>query len=244
MYTSRKFWLPAVAVLLLLPCGAFGASFVLDSSCLVGAGLDTCPPSGAGTINYGSSISGNGSQLFTVNSDQYLAQWTFAASYTINGTYILFDPMVSYLGAIATAQNDVITFDMMQNYFDSSPGTWDGTYNENVPLFLSSTVGAGSWMSAVLEYGLPSQPLPTVTLSTPGFIDAQGSANLTGLTNNTLQAQYNFTFDFQQGTAPGAIEGPIPEPAQALPVGLALVGFYLLFARSRSGYIKIAGGRQ
>jgi hypothetical protein len=83
----------------------------------------------------------------------------------------------------------------------------------------------------------------------PGSHYGQNSVNLTGLSNpqdptgNTLLADYQFTYDFQAGTAPGASASspsPVPEPAQTLPVGLALAGIacYCLLARRRSSYTK------
>jgi hypothetical protein len=126
------------------------------------------------------------------------------------------------------------------NYYNSSPGTWDGAYTETVPLELYGNVGAGSTVSAELFYG--GQGIGLVGPFGPGYHFAQVTTTLTGLNNDILPAVFVFNFNFEAGTdtGSGGSGSPVPEPCEALPLGLALgcVVWGRLAARRRSSYIR------
>ncbi len=223
MPSPVKYWCFFAAFLLLLPSAAFAGDIQINGVCVVG----TCPPP-SGTsdaVQYGQSIGPTtGSYSLTFgDGDAYSITWSFSASYTSSGTELSINPVATYTGGSPSVGNDVINFNFFQNYYDSSPGTWDGAYTETVPLAVLGNVGAGSTASAELFYD--GQGLGLVGPFGPGYHFAQNTVTLTGLDADTLAAEYEFTFDFQAGTQDGASESsPVPEPYEALPLGLALAG--------------------
>ena len=226
------------AFLLLLPSAAFAGDIQINGVCVFG----TCPPP-SGTsdaLQFGQSIGPTtGSSVLTfVDTDAYSITWSYGASYTAQGTEIIINPVATYTGGSPSLGNDVITFNVFQNYYDSSPGSWDGAYTETVPLALLGNVGAGSTVEAELFYD--GQGLGLVGPFGPGYHFGQNTVSLTGLTGSTLSAEYEFTFDFQAGTLTGADAGSVPEPYEALPLGLALAGLVCsrLVVRRRSRYTR------
>lgn len=222
MSTHPKKRYSLVAFLLLLPSVVLAGDIQIDGVCVLG----TCPPP-TGTsdaLQLGQSIGPTpGSSSVAFGADPYSVAWTFAAAYTALGTSLSVDPVVTYTGASPSTTNDVITFNFFQNYYDASAGTWNGAYTETIPLNILGNVGAGSTASAELFYD--GQGLGLVGPFGPGYHYGQNTVSLTGLTASTLSAEYEFTFDFQPGTLTGASESsPVPEPYQALPLGLALAG--------------------
>jgi hypothetical protein len=226
-----------LAFLLSLPFAAFAADIQINGVCVVG----TCPPP-SGTsdaIQFGQSIASVGSYPLTfADTDTYLITWSYSASYDASGTEIVINPAATYTGASPSLGNDVITFNFFQNIYDDSPGSWDGLYTETVPLALYGNVGAGSTVSGELFWD--GQGLGLVGPFGVGYHSGQNSATLTGLDDPTLAAEYEFTYDFQAGTQPGGGgDSPVPEPYEALPLGLALSGCVVwrrLAARQRSRY--------
>jgi hypothetical protein len=234
MSTHPKKWYSLVALLLLLSSAAFAGDIQINGVCVLG----TCPPP-TGTsdaLQFDQAIGPtSGSTSVTMGTDPYSVAWSFAASYTPLGTAIYVNPVVTYTGAAASTSNDVITFNFFQNYYDNSSGTWNGAYTETVPLIISGNVGAGSTASGELFYD--GQGLGLVGPFGPGYNVGQNTVNLTGLTDSTLAAEYEFTFNFKAGTQTGASDSAaIPEPYQALPLGLALAGLVCrrLVVRRRS----------
>lgn len=234
--TSKKYLYLTVAAALFVPSAGFGASFTLDGTCVQGV---ACPlPSGSGdALSLNESESGVGppspyNVLTLGDGDTYSIAWTYSASFNAGGTNIAFDPTVTYTGATPTTSTDVITLDMFENYFATLGigGNWNGAYTENVALALS---GAGPGSSVTGQLCYDGTCLAALTQSGNGSSNQTNTQTLTGLTSNTLSAEFEYTFDFAPGT------GSIPEPAQTLPVGLALLSFvcYHFVVRRRSNAI-------
>jgi len=180
--------------------------------------------------------------LFTsTNGDQYAVSGLYLASYEYNGnggSFFQTNLAVSYIGGTPTTAADTFTIDVLENIFDSSPGNFNGNYTENIPVTLN---GAGS--SATGQFLWDGQTVGLLSFPGPGSIDKTATANLTGLTGNTLTGDAQFSFTFAAGTTfgAGANVTSIPEPAEAAPalfsflLGAAWVGFR---RRSSSGTIE------
>jgi hypothetical protein len=167
------------------------------------------------------------------NGDVFDVAGTFSAAYNSGGTSLSINPTVTYVGATPSVGNDSISISYTQPYFDNSPGSWDGLYTETIPVNIIGAVGAGSSLSGQLSYN--GQGLGVLTGSSGVLTN---SANLTGLTTDTLTADFELTYNLNAGTAPGAgISSPasssVPEPTEALPVGMGLAGVMYTVARRR-----------
>jgi hypothetical protein len=167
------------------------------------------------------------------NGDVFDVTGTFSAAYNSGGTSLSINPIVTYVGSAPSVGNDSISISYTQPYFNSSPGSWDGTYTETIPVVPIGAVGAGSSISGQLSYN--GQGLGVLTGSS-GVLTK--SANLTGLTTDTLTADFELTYNLNAGTDPGAgISSPassaVPEPTEALPVGVGLAGVMYAVARRR-----------
>ena len=206
---------------------AFPAAITVNSTCEVG----NC--SSVDSVSSGQSVGPanfNFNYVFA-NGDIYNLAGTYSASYGNDGSAIVINFSAIYTGATASVGNDVLTFDILQNYFDNSPGTFDGTYTENVPVTLGTNVGAGSNITAQLFYD--GKGVGLVGPFGVGTNYASKSANLTGLTGDYLDADFNFTFDFMAGSQPGSggtVSSTTPEPAQLLPFGGSLLLAALLLS--------------
>jgi len=216
-------------IILLVPVAAYSGSIHVNGICRAG----NC--GGGDAVAYGASISSPFNFNYTVNSDVYNISGSYAAAYDTNGTSISVDLSATYLGLHPTATNDTFAIDVLQQYFDDSPGTWDGTYTETIPITMSSNVGAGSTVTAQLLYD--GQSVGLMGPFGPGSHFAQQSANLSGLTGDYLNADYQFVYTFGAGTEPGAevsLVSSVPEPGQTLPLalaGIAFVGYRWIRAR-------------
>jgi hypothetical protein len=75
-----------------------------------------------------------------------------------------------------------------------------------------------------------------------GYHFTRETTTLTGLTGDTLPAEFVFNFNFEAGTETGSggSASPVPEPCEALPLGLALgcIVWVRLAARRRSRYTQ------
>jgi hypothetical protein len=163
--------------------------------------------------------------------DVYDVSGNYFASYTdAAGTAIHINPTVVYEGSSPSVANDNISIIFTQQFFDSRPGTWDGTYTASTPVNFSGLVGAGSSVTAEVFYD--GQSLGSGT-ATGGVINS--SANLTGLNGDTLTGTYDITYSLNAGTQPGAgaNSSSVPEPTEALPVGLGLAGVLYAVARRK-----------
>jgi hypothetical protein len=240
MSTRATMWRCFGVFLLLLPAASAG-DIQINGTCVLG----TCPPP-SGTsdaIQFGQSIGpANGSYSLTfANTDVYSITWTYSASYTAAGTALMVSPVATYTGVSPSVGNDAIAFNFFQNYYDNSPGSWDGAYTETIPLALFGNVGSGSTASGELFYD--GQGLGLVGPFGLGSHVGQNTVNLTGLTDSTLAAEYKFTYNFATGTQTGGggsspPPATIPEPYEALPLGLAVAGLVCgrLAVRRRSSY--------
>jgi len=186
-----------------------------------------------GTITFapGSTTGGPFTQSLTVGSDPYTVAATyFYGATTSGGTTIGFFPTVTYTGTTPAATTDTINFDLTATISDPGATTWDGTYNENVPLIVpTNATGSG-------ELFVDGQGVGLVGPYGPGTYNVSESANLTGLTGSTLNFSYDFTFVFAAGTVPGtSSSSPVvtPEPATMIPAALGLIGFGALALRRR-----------
>jgi len=169
------------------------------------------------------------------NGDKFQIAGSYAASFP-GGTSIFFNPVATYIGTSASVGNDVLTLDMFQNYSSPGAANWDGPYTEHIPLTLSTNAGAGSTVSGQIEYD--GQSVGLVGPFGPGVYDVTPpAANLTGLNGSLLQADVDLVYDFTAGTLNGASASSsiVPEPAQALPLGLILLVFaHYVIARRRT----------
>lgn len=214
-----------MALTLGAPFIAKSASIVVNGVCEPTAG--SCPT--VDSLSNGQETSGNFNFGVTVNGDNYNVTGSYSASYsTDDGSEISVSPVVTYEGLTPITQNDVITFDMFQNFYDTTCCTWAGEYTESIPLSVNAP---GSTAEAQLFYD--NIGLGLVGPFGPGSYFVTQSANLDFLydldTAYTLYADYDFVFDFAPGTTEGAYEDsvipPTPEPLMTIPCGLGLILF-------------------
>jgi hypothetical protein len=165
------------------------------------------------------------------NGDVYDVSGSYFASYTANGgTLASINPTVTYVGSSPSVANDAITLSFTQAFFDSRPGTWDGQYTSSTPVNIFGTVGAGSSLTAEVFYD--GQSLGSET-GTSGVLNSVKT--LTGLDGDTLTSNYELSYNLNAGTQPGAgaSSSSVPEPAEALPMGLGLAGVLYAVARRK-----------
>jgi hypothetical protein len=220
-----------------------------------GPGGVTAPLAVPTILLNGTTVTFNGSngptsfnQVVTLPSgDVYDVSGSYSASYNSSGTNISFNPTVTYVGSSPSVANDVISVGLIQSFFDNSPGTWDGTYTETVPVNVFGAVGAGSSLSSQLSYSSSGNPAsqsvngPSPLTGTSGILSA--SADLTGLTGDTLTGDFELTFNLNAGSVPNSGIGAgsaVPEPSEMLPVGLSLAGVLYAVARRRRRGSKTA----
>jgi hypothetical protein len=168
------------------------------------------------------------------NGDAYDVSWTYSAEYNSNGTELSVDPTVTYVGSSPSVGDDSLEFQYFQNFYDAGP--WNGTYTEIIPLYLSANAAGGSTVSGQLFYD--GQGIGLIGPYPPGNYSGMNSANLSGLTDPTLSADFQFYFDFAEGSTNGAsasaASSSAPEPAQTWPTAIfLLVGVYYRFVWRR-----------
>ena len=137
-----------LAFMLGVPFSARSAEINVNGTCEVNC---PGPPS---NLSNGESTSGSFNFNYTFgDGDIYNISGAYGASYsTVTGSFLLATPVVTYEGASPSVGFDTITFDVLQGYYDASPGSWAGTYHEAIPLKLDAP--AGSTISAqALEDG-------------------------------------------------------------------------------------------
>jgi hypothetical protein len=177
----------------------------------------------------------------SVNGDEYNISGTYSAAYSkAHGGAISVDPTVVYVGTSDTAQEDVLTFDFLQDFYDPGPGTWAGTYEESVPLSLSPLAPAGSSVEGQLYVDSPNT-VGLVGPYGPGSRVINKSATLDLDDSPTLSLDYDFVFTFAAST-PGGVGASspstssiVPEPAMAIPCGLAFILFSYQVRRRNRG---------
>ena len=98
--------------------------------------------------------------------DVYDVFGSYYATYSdAEGTAIHFNPTVVYEGTSPSVANDNISFIFTQQFFDSRPGTWDGTYSASTPVNFFGLVGADSSVTAEVFYDGQSLGSGTTTTS-------------------------------------------------------------------------------
>lgn len=216
---------PLWLVILIAPVVARATSIEINGTCEAGdcstAGLETSSigvgqSTGPGTLTIDD---------YTIGSDMYdITISPYGANY-IGGTNIYIDLSVTYVGIGPSTSADIIRIDELQDFYNSLPGTWDGNYTEGVPV----SVGTGTTFEANVCYngGSSTQCVGQVGPVGAGTYNFNLDTHLTGLGGGDyLAADFYFILDFPEGTAPGTNISipPIPEPAQTVPVALALAG--------------------
>ena len=179
-------------------------------------------------VTYGTETDGTTSTPVTIGSDTFTVTSFYSTSYDSAGTHLTFVPTATLTSGPNLAASDTITIDYLSTIYDNSPGNWDGTYTEHVPLYVSN-IGSASGQLFVDGQGLPLEGF-----TGPGGFYASASSNLTGLDSSTLSFDYQFVFTFGAGSTVGDyINSPTPEPAQTIPAAIGLVGFALVGLRRR-----------
>jgi hypothetical protein len=209
---------------------------------------DSVDLNGATVVFNGSTGPTAFNQVITfADGDVFDVSGTYFASYNSNGTSILFQPTVTYIGTSPSVANDVISVDLIQQFFDPRPGTWDGLYTESIPVNILGAVGAGSSLSSQLSYSSTGEPTeqsvngPSPLTGSSGVLSA--SANLSGLTGDFLIGDYELTFNLNAGSAPNSgisTDAAVPEPSEMLPAILSLAGVLYAACRHRRGLTPAA----
>jgi hypothetical protein len=214
----------------------FGAFLLLPTLALSAVLTVNAPPGPIDSLNLGDSVGPTAFNLNqTVNGDNYNLTGTYSTSYTATGgTFIGLSVNAAYLGSSPTASADTLTVDVFQNFFNSSPGNWDGTYPES-----SGDIDAGPGRSVSVQAFWGGQALPLLGPYSSPTPNKLASGDLIGLNGDTLTGELQVTFDFAAGTNPGAsasslsVSSAVPEPG-FMPVGFALLGAGAFFVRKRA----------
>jgi hypothetical protein len=223
-YQMPRSWLCAISIF--IPGLVMGSNIEINGVCQSG----DCSPSGlqASAIAVGGTAGPDVLDVsnYTINADTYDIDITsYGASY-LSGTYIYIDLSATYTGSSPSTSADTIRVDELQDFFNNTPGTWDGNYTEVVPVI----VGNGSTFQANLCYngGSSTQCVGQVGPVGTGTYNYNLSNNLTGLGGGDyLSADFDLIFNFADGTLPGTtldVLSSIPEPAPRIPVAVALMG--------------------
>lgn len=195
---------------------------------------DTYTASVTGTsLAFGQTNSGTSTTPITLgDGNTYTITTPYASSYDSGGTFISYFPTVTYTGGVALPSGfDAITVNYSQTF--TGDGSFDGTYNETVPLVLGS-----QWITASGNLTVGTTALPVISFSGgPGSYTGTGSADVENLADGSVTELYSITYQFFAGAEPGASASSpattTPEPAQMIPVGIGLIGFGLVALRRR-----------
>ena len=203
----------AAALALALPALGLCDAVEINGTCV--SGSCTTPDA----ISYPGSSSGSNSTNITVNGDTFNVLTSFSATFNGSGTSMTADPTVTYTGSSPLTNTDAITINFFQRfYYPGTSVTWNGTYNENFPFTVATDT------TAAAELFIDGQGIGAVGPYGPGSYNVSKSANLSGLNGNYLTYDFQYTFDFNPGAAPGTTVSSTPEPAQTIPVASAIVG--------------------
>jgi PEP-CTERM motif-containing protein len=225
--------LSRIAILALaLPIASFATSVqaigtVGPTICEVG----TCPDPDtiASSLGVGQSSSGTFSFLYTfTNGDQYQVNGDYSNSYGNNGSQVSFlaapASSVIYVGnngnsSTKSAGTDVLSLVMFENFYDPSPGVWDGNACGHYFITLPNNVSA----TEDLSFGEASLGGPlsvgSTTFNSPGFngvttVCSDLTFSAAQNASDFLDSQYNITLTFGSGITPGTqVTSNTPEPA-------------------------------
>ena len=217
-----------LAFVFAVPFTAQSAAVSVDGTC-VSASSCSSPTA----ISFGQTITGTIPYTLTlVDGDKYGISVTYSAAYGNAGSQIIVDPTVTYIGSAPSVATDVISLNFYQSIFDDTPGTFDGTYSETIPIVVPANVEVFG------QLFVDGQGLPLLGPFTNGTFDPNATQALTGLTGDVLAYQYNFTYQFAAGVINGtSTSSPsatlTPEPAQTIPAAIGLGGFALAAFRRR-----------
>lgn len=218
---------------LFIPALGFSAAFEVNGVCQTGF---NCSPSSlsASALTVGTSTTGNYSFAVTLgDGDMYNVTGSYFNNFP-GTTFLGFYPTVTYAGPNPSVAADTITLDMLQDFSSPGAASWDGTYNEKIPLVLPV---AGSSATGQVLYDGKTVGLLGPVFGTGNYYLTQ-TTPLTGLTGSTLMSDYMLSFTFPAGTQPGGSAGsPVPEPAQTIPAAIGLIGLFC-FTRRRSLFGK------
>jgi hypothetical protein len=226
-YPTKHFWLCAIPILM-APAMVLASNIEINGVCQQAA--PDCLPAGlqASALHVGGSTGPDSLDVsnYTINTDTYDINITSYGATYLSGTYIYIDLSATYTGSSPSTSADTIQVDELQDFFDNTPGTWDGNYTEVVPVI----VGNGATFQANLCYngGLSTQCVGQVGPVGAGTYNSSLSSNLVGLGGGDyLAADFQFVFNFSDGTLPGTtvdVRSSVPEPSQRIAVALALLG--------------------
>jgi len=225
-----RFLTQLVLAALTLPVLGFSAAISVNGTCKIG----NC--TSPGSLGVGQSSAGTFDFNYTFgNGDQYNISGFYSDHYAPQR--LAFDPTVIYIGnkgnpLAASIGGDTVSLVMLENFFDPTPGVWDGNYCETFPF----TVEAGGTATGNTYFdndgvGLLTGNAGSSTQSMCRNISFTTSQNL----SDYMDTQMLLNFSFAPGSAPGAtIASAAPEPAQTLPAALGLAAFALVVWRSRT----------
>jgi len=239
MFYQSSFF-PRIAVLALaIPVAGFSATIEVTAP---GVSVCTASPCAADTLNNNATSSGSfnfsGATKITLSDgDSYSVTGTFFNSQTsANGIGWSYVPVVTYVGAGASAAADTISVQMLENFFNPIPvgGTWDSPpdYTEDFPFALPAS-GVSATGQACFTAEAVTDCLAKLSASSSGMYTS--GAPLNNLNGPNLLLDATATFTFAKNTATGtSASSPIssaPEPAQTIPAGIGLASLFLLQAR-------------
>ena len=211
------------------------------SICINGsAEMGSC--SGASTLSANQSVSDNFSYNVSVNGDPYKIYGNYSVSNSsANGPSFTFNASAQYTGVNPSAQQDILHINFEQKYL-VDPYYLTGWYYTTASGTLSGNVGAGSnWQ---LQPFVDGTSLGTIGAYGPGtnsggvqlYFGPGSPTSTPALTGNPVDVAADYTYTFDAGTDPGSggtAFSPTPEPAEAVPAGLAFAGICFVLFRKR-----------
>jgi hypothetical protein len=261
--SRRKFHVPCFTRhITLLACLLAGAVLGLASSIIVNIGTvgalckaGTCAPSTVpDTLTSGASTGSTFNFIYVAaDNDWYSITGDYSATNPASGeTTIKFNVDATYVGhggvnntpatgADTFTITDLQDYDLLSSTYFTEFGTLNGTYSEDTDSDIGGPAG-GSWQAQLFYNG---QALPVMGPFTgkASASNAPGTA-LTGFgSTSTLEADFQFTYFFAQGTPAGAgftstaedPMSPTPAPSSLFLVGAGILALMCYSARKRFG---------
>lgn len=199
-----------------------------NGTCEVG----TCTSGGlsSGALTLGGSTSSSYNFDVSADGDQFDVSGTYNNTFS-SGTFLGFYPTVTLLSGTSAA---TVTLDMLQDFFYGTDGTtdWSGSYNEKIPLNLSSgTTGEGQVFYSTDLDTTPQSVGLLGPVDGPGNYYLTTSKTLNNLDGDLLISDYQLAFTFAADSAPGTSVSSVPEPSQMIPLAMGLVGLLIFSVR-------------